>query len=654
MKPIIASTLLSIGILGAQTFDTSATGSFKGNFFLRQVLLSSVDFNTGAIGRARSLIGTATLDGNGNYTFTGTLMDTQAASSQAFNASGTFVVGSNGLAQMKNPLEPNGVVDGGVGLGAFVGSSTESTFQDFLVMIPAGTAPVSNSSLQGSYRVGALEFMQGKSSLARNSYFTLTSTGNGSLGNVAVTGSAVNLGNVSINQTVTNASYSFTQPVGSLILPLASGTADSQLISGAKTLYISADGNLLLGGSPSGFDIFVGVRAMPAGAQASIAGTYYIAGLEQDSSTAAVPAIDAFYGSLNGVGTVNIWHERFNAAAENAFDNTFSSTVTLDASGAATKSASHYDVGANGRALILAGRGNQYTLALGVHADDYSGSGVFLNPIGIANAAGFAPITNSIAPNEIVSLFGTGLATAPQSASTLPLPTTLGGVQVTVNGRPARLFFVSPQQINALVPTTLPEDYATFRVINNGVSSSAVTAYANNSSPAVFTLPPNGVSSAAALHSDFSLVSATSPARRGETILVYLTGLGAVTPAVADGAAGPSSPLSTTTAKTSVLFSTVAGTVSFSGLAPGFAGLYQVNVRVPTTVDTGNQFLTIDTPDALNQEATIAISTAAAVGTAEKASVSDAPDTGYRPALARKSRNGKTSRESGARRVTDQ
>ncbi|MDQ6758822.1 MAG: hypothetical protein M3Z32_03010, partial [Acidobacteriota bacterium] len=214
----------------------------------------------------------------------------------------------------------------------------------------------------------------------------------------------------------------------------------------------------------------------------------------------------------------------------------------------------------------------------------------------------------------------------------------LGGVQVTVNGRPAPLFFVSAQQINALVPFDLTEDYATFRVINNGVSSNPVTVYAGNSSPAVFTQPPDGVSSAAALHSDFSLVNSNNPARRGETILIYLTGLGTVKPAVADGAAGPSrAPFSMITARAPfVSFSNVEGTVSFAGLAPGLAGLYQINVQVPNTANTGTQILSIDTPEALNEEATISIG-AAAPGTAENALAENhATESGYRTRHVRK------------------
>ncbi|MGI8744548.1 MAG: hypothetical protein ACR2NN_18640 [Bryobacteraceae bacterium] len=656
MRILSIATLPGLGLamaalLGGQTFDKSATGNFHGNYYLRQVLLSGIDTNTGAIGRARSLIGTAALDGAGNYSITGTLLDTQAGSSpQPFNGGGTLAVAANGFFQMDNPLDTQGVVDGGVGLGAFAGSATESNFQDLLVMIPAGTAAVTNNALLGSYRVGALEFLQGSSSFVRDAYFTLTSTGNGSLGTVSLNGSAANLGNRAITQTATGVTYSLAQAPGSITFPSSGGAADTQLISGAKTLFVSADGNLLLGGSPNGFDILIGIRAPAAGTQSTIAGTFYLGGLEEDNSTTSSPVIDAYYGSLNGNGAgINIWHQRINFVGKNPFDNTFSSSVTLDSTGAATKSTVHYDVGANGRALLLVGRTDQYALVLGLHADDVTPSGVFLNPVGIVNAAGFTPITSSVAPNELVSLFGSNLAAGTQQAQSLPFPKTLGGVQMTVNGRPAPLYFVSPQQISALVPSNLPETYATFQVTNNGVASNAVTVYTNNSSPAVFTSPANGVSSAAALHSDFSLVSASSPAKPGETILIYLTGLGAVSPAIEDGAAGPSDPLSKVPTLPRVFFGTAQGTVTFAGLAPTLAGLYQINVTLPANAPGGSQFLSIDTAEALNQESTIMIAGAAS-GAAEKAVSEQTPDSGYRPALARKLSHVKTLRSNGARR----
>src|SRR5690348_4157517 len=135
-------------LLNAQSFDNSANATLKGTYFVRQVLLSNVDAGTGAIGQARSLIGTATLDGNGSYTLTGTVMDSAVGAAKAINFSGTYKAASSGLAQIQNPLQPAEIIDGGIGLGAFAGSSTETEFQDFFVMIPAGTSAVSNGALR--------------------------------------------------------------------------------------------------------------------------------------------------------------------------------------------------------------------------------------------------------------------------------------------------------------------------------------------------------------------------------------------------------------------------------------------------------------------------------------------------------------------------
>jgi uncharacterized protein (TIGR03437 family) len=634
MKTLTTSTLLCLvslsALLRAQTFDNSANATFKGAYYLRHVLLSGVDQKTGAIARARSLIGTATLDGNGSYTFTGTLMDSSTGAALAYNFTGKYQVASNGLAKMQNPIETQQTVDGGVGLGAFVGSTTESLFQDLLIMIPAGTSTVTNTALLGSYRVGTLDYLQGNSSLTREAYFTLTSAGNGNLGNVNVNGSAVNLNNTNLTQT-SAANYTLSaQGSGTITFP-STGTAQSQLVSGTKTLFLSADANLLLAGSPTGFDMLIGIRA-PTGSNPAISGTFYAAGFDQDASTPTSPIIDAFYGSLNGTAAgMNYWHQRLNPINTQTYDFTFASSVSLDSNGAASKAFTHYDVGGNGKALLIVGRASQYTLALGLHTDTFSPSPVFLNPVGVVNAGDFSPITNSVAPNEFISLFGSNLSPVRASAQTLPLQTTLGGVSVSVNGRPATLFFVSPEQINALVPFNTPESYATIQVNNNGVSSNAVTVYANDSSPGVFTLDSSGIGAAAALHSDFTIVNAAKPAKPAETILVYMTGLGAVTPPLADGAGAPGSPLSSATKQPRVFFSTQEGLVSFAGLAPGFAGLYQINVQIPGAAAPGSQLLSIDNADAFHQEASINIASASTNASNATAAPVPADSESYRP-----------------------
>ena len=108
----------------------------------------------------------------------------------------------------------------------------------------------------------------------------------------------------------------------------------------------------------------------------------------------------------------------------------------------------------NGLGFVQIGTGTTYSLTIGLQSKQYSGAGVFINPLDIWNAASYAPITNSVAPGEFISIFGTGLASTTASATSLPLPgqAGLGGVQVTVNGVYAPLSYVSPTQINLLVP----------------------------------------------------------------------------------------------------------------------------------------------------------------------------------------------------------
>jgi uncharacterized protein (TIGR03437 family) len=94
-----------------------------------------------------------------------------------------------------------------------------------------------------------------------------------------------------------------------------------------------------------------------------------------------------------------------------------------------------------------------------------------------------------------------------------------------------------------------------------------------------------------------SVVSDANPAMPGETLAVYLTGLGAVSPAISDGAAGPSGTLSRTTNTIGVAFSGTTGTNGYAGLAPGYSGLYQLNVTVPAGLTAGANYLAISGPD---------------------------------------------------------
>jgi uncharacterized protein (TIGR03437 family) len=216
------------------------------------------------------------------------------------------------------------------------------------------------------------------------------------------------------------------------------------------------------------------------------------------------------------------------------------------------------------------------------------------------------------------------MAASPAIASAIPFPTTLGNVQVKINNVPAPLYYVTPGQLSAIVPYGVPSGVVPIQVINNGVASNIVTAAVSTTAPGVLTQTQNGLGYGDVVHQDGKLVNDKNPAKIGETVLVFLTGLGAVNPTIADGAAGPSDTLSQATAKITATIGGTAATVSYAGLAPQLAGLYQINLTIPTGVTAGDQNLDIAGPDAYTGECLIAIANAS-TNAAESASSPWAP-----------------------------
>ena len=629
----LIALLLPLGVpLAAQNFDSSGTGVLKGDYFVRQVLLDQLDQNTSAAGRAVSLTGVMTFDGNGNYSFTGQLFDSKVGSAAAYSVSGQYAVQPNGLAQIQNPIDTRefevGAV-GAIGPAGIVASDTESlVYDDVFVAIPAASG-ASNGSIQGSYQAGFIDFLEGNPSLVRDGYFALSSSGNGSFGNLVVNGAMANQGSTNTTQNLNGVTYSIgSNGGGSLTFPVASDP-HSALLSGQKTFYVSKDGNLLLGGSANGFDLIVCIRAASGVTNDTYKGTYFTAALENDAFDLANGnnSVDSFSGSTLALGEgTTISHFRQVFFDQNAADYTYDGTYNLDVNGLSQLDLFEDLVGAGGQASLQVGRSDFYTLNIRLHAMDYTGTGVFLNPLQVFNAASFAPITNSLAPGEYVSLFGSGLSSVTLLAQSFPLSTNLGGVQVMANGVAAPLGYVSSTQINLVIPFELDpntDPYITFQVINNGVASNKVTLYNNFTSPGVFSLNnnggtfPSGVGPAAVRHADFSLVTPDNPARPGDTLLLYVGGMGSVTPSIANGAPAPTDSLVNVDAGVNIEIQDQdnnihTATVPFAGLAPGFAGLYQINFVVPNDVPSGLQWVNIGTPDAYTSEAKLYVQSSVA------------------------------------------
>ena len=227
-------------------------------------------------------------------------------------------------------------------------------------------------------------------------------------------------------------------------------------------------------------------------------------------------------------------------------------------------------------------------------------NGGVLPPNSVVNGASFRPATepnSAIAPGAIVAIFGTNLASTTEVVTSVPLSTTLGETSVTFNDIPAPLFFVSGTQINAQVPFELMTGagMVTVQVRRGSETSEAQSIAIAAVSPGIFTLNQAGTGAGAILHADdFQPVSDADPAQPGEFLAIFCTGLGPVQPGVASGDVAPTTePLARTVNLPMVNIAGIAADVAFSGLAPGFVGLYQVNVQVPAGVPAGTQEIEI-------------------------------------------------------------
>jgi len=233
--------------------------------------------------------------------------------------------------------------------------------------------------------------------------------------------------------------------------------------------------------------------------------------------------------------------------------------------------------------------------------------------IAVVNAASFL---EGVSPGGLTTVFGTNLTdvSGVVLANSNPFPSTLANVSVYVNGVAAPIFSIAynngEDQISFQVPweTDTGPGAAFIQIFDYGavVGTARVDSFIED--PGIFAYQRDGAQQAVAVHgSDYALITPDDPAAPGEVIVLYTTGLGLVNVAPPNGFGAPASPLAHTLDPFDVVVARESARVLFSGLAPGFVGLYQINVQLPLDLPAGALPVQITSPYASSQTASLSV-----------------------------------------------
>jgi uncharacterized protein (TIGR03437 family) len=226
-----------------------------------------------------------------------------------------------------------------------------------------------------------------------------------------------------------------------------------------------------------------------------------------------------------------------------------------------------------------------------------SGSGSTVTPAisGVANGASFK---SSFAPGSILSVFGSQLSPSIQSASAVPLPISTLGVEVLVNGIAAPLYYVGPGQLNVQIPYETTANSTAIVSVNNNGQVTTQSFQVAAAAPGIFTNPAG------------ALVP-TPSAAVGQELAFYITGTGAVSPAVPTGAAPAASTalanLPQPVQATTVTIGGASAAIDFIGIPAGLVGVTQINVQVPSGIAAGVQPVVVTIGGVPSAPATVTI-----------------------------------------------
>jgi uncharacterized protein (TIGR03437 family) len=198
----------------------------------------------------------------------------------------------------------------------------------------------------------------------------------------------------------------------------------------------------------------------------------------------------------------------------------------------------------------------------------------------VRNSAGETPVSG-VAAGSIISILGAGLSPVTQSGPANPLAQSVGGVAVTVGDRILPLLFVSPEQVNALLPSDLPEAEYRLSVRPTGMKEVSTTFTVVRNAPGLLTTTTESGPIAVALREDGSAISDTNRAKAGEVVTLLGTGFGPYDRPVLDGFAVPANPRYTLADPIEVRIGDATVRPEWAGAAPGLTGVAAARFRIP-------------------------------------------------------------------------
>jgi uncharacterized protein (TIGR03437 family) len=548
--------------------------------------------------------------GSGTLTFSGV----QAIGARApapFSASGLYSSSTlPTVATLTNPQDPTLSINTRYGGYGVLGSSTESSHGtvDLFVAIPA----FNDFRLERFTGVYFLTYIEEFDGDVRSFFARVQSDGAGS---VTLLSAQSHAGSSAPEATMSGHGSYTVNPDGTGTIslpPIGSFPAATYSIQ-LGAFYFA------IGGKQTGAqDLLVLEPASlyPDSALGSLGSTglgnqYSTLGLRIDASGATDPS--AYVGTVNAFpGLGELVESRHTHSSEANYDFTGARAITIDKNGSAFSELNQIGLGLGtwigSEQSSVDASGHEINIAFQT-GQTVIGSDLFLYPLAIVNGASFAPPILPVSPGEFLMLYLWGTeAPGLEATEDSPYTTSLLGFSVTANGRLVPITSIRQGAINVILPLDISGSEVTLQVRNGAAISNSVTLPFAKTAPGVFTQTGNGLGNAAALHADYTPITVDHPAHEEEVILLYLTGLGSVMPPIVDGAVPGSSPTSLVTTPVKVLIADMPAEVQFAGLAPGFLGLYQLNVRVPRGIVAGTSAeVEIQTPEATTRQATLPI-----------------------------------------------